>query len=322
LLADERELRINGRTVSRTPILLPSFSSKGLRKGELKQYLDFAEALISEEALISAYDLYYDEIFSIPTFPSVLFVDSGGYETSAQADFSEVAKRRHKAKKWNPGLHATTLSRFPFTSPTVVISYDHRVPVERQIAAAKKLLAKYPYAGREILIKPNSAKEDFVDMNSVGSCAKHLGDFDVIGFTETELGPSTFDRMINIARLRRALVENSIGIPIHIFGSLDPISSPLYFLSGADIFDGLTWLRYAFNEGYTIYKHNYAALNVSIRERDDRINAQCATNNYYYLMNLKDDMLRYLGSGELSAFRYHAKFLELSFESLKQKMGI
>ncbi len=322
LIAKQRDLRINGKRVAQTPILLPSFSSKGLAPGSLKAVMQFAEGLISEEALVSAYDIHHGEI-ELPTFPSVLFVDSGGYEASDQLDFSDVGKRRHEPRKWNPELHTTTLDRLGSAIPTVFVSYDHRRPVSEQAQCARDLLAKYPRAGRELLIKPSSTKSRYVDIDAATAYAKALSDFDVVGFTETELGSSTFERMVAIARVRRALREQGSDIPIHIFGSLDPVSSPLYFVSGADVFDGLTWLRYSFKDGQTTYKHNYGMLHLSIRERDERVNARSATNNYYYLLNLRDEMLRYLGSGrgDFNCFRHHAEFFCNSYESLKQKVG-
>ena len=56
--------------------------------------------------------------------------------------------------------------------------------------------------------------------------------------------------------------------PIHVFGSLDTVTTPMYFLAGADIFDGLTWLRFAFHGGYTVYKHNYGALKFGVATKD------------------------------------------------------
>src|SRR6185312_9373800 len=117
-----------------------------------------------------------------------------------------------------------------------------------------------PRAGRELLIKTTSRSQDFVILNEVLLCKYRLSNFDVIGFTEKELGPSTLDRMVFIARLRQELEAAGLDIPIHIFGSLDTISTPLYFLAGADIFDGLTWLRYSYFDGLTLYKHNYGAM--------------------------------------------------------------
>lgn len=88
--------------------------------------------------------------------------------------------------------------------------------------------------------------------------------FHALGVTEKELGGNFKERMINIARIRKAL--NGVGLenmPIHIFGSLDTVSTPLYFVAGADIFDGLTWLRFAYYKGMTIYRQNYARSSLS-----------------------------------------------------------
>ena len=44
-----------------------------------------------------------------------------------------------------------------------------------------------------------------------------------------------------------ALDDAGVGIPIHVFGSLDPLISPIYWLAGAEIFDGLTWINMAYD---------------------------------------------------------------------------
>ena len=55
--------------------------------------------------------------------------------------------------------------------------------------------------------------------------------------------------MKNIAQIRRALDGVGLDTPLHVFGSLDTVTTPMYFMAGADIFDGLTWLRFAFYNG-------------------------------------------------------------------------
>ena len=106
-----------------------------------------------------------------------------------------------------------------------------------------------------------------------------LSHFSIIGFTEKELGPSLLKRMTAIARVRRALKEVNLDLPIHVFGSLDTISTPLYFLAGADIFDGLTWLRYAFRDGVRIpmMSISHSDLMPISSERSDAGLSQCET---------------------------------------------
>jgi hypothetical protein len=69
---------------------------------------------------------------------------------------------------------------------------------------------------------------------------------DVIGFPEREIGPNILQACLFIKKLRQKLDENKIFKPIHIFGCSDPKSIILFVLSGADLFDGLGWIKYAF----------------------------------------------------------------------------
>ncbi|MDW3181367.1 hypothetical protein [Roseobacter sp.] len=67
--------------------------------------------------------------------------------------------------------------------------------------------------------------------------------------TEKEIGASTKDRLTFLAAFRDLLDEAGMETAIHVFGGLDPLMTPLYFLAGADVFDGLSWLGYAFKMG-------------------------------------------------------------------------
>lgn len=69
---------------------------------------------------------------------------------------------------------------------------------------------------------------------------------DIIGFPEREIGPTIIQACLFIKKLRQKLDENKIFKPIHIFGCSDPKSIILFILSGADLFDGLGWIKYAF----------------------------------------------------------------------------
>src|SRR5690606_21190387 len=132
---------------------------------------------------------------------------------------------------------------WPDHIPSVFVSFDQpkqRHSLDEQINQARSFLAPYRGQLRTLLIKPETTEQDYIQINNVIVCAGDLGDFDIIGFTEKELGNSIIQRMKNIARVRRAMDDEGIGAPIHVYGSLDPITSVLYVLSGAEIFDGLT----------------------------------------------------------------------------------
>jgi hypothetical protein len=69
MLAKRRSLMHNGREVDRTPLLVPSFSSKGFP--DVDKIIKYSSELIAGVALISAYDLHYDKIKPPFDFPSL-----------------------------------------------------------------------------------------------------------------------------------------------------------------------------------------------------------------------------------------------------------
>lgn len=149
--------------------------------------------------------------------------------------------------------------------------------------------------------------------------------FDAIGFTEKELGYSIFERMKAIARIRTELDKTNISIPIHIFGSLDTVSTPLYFLSGADIFDGLTWLRYSYTEAGALYLRNASALSHGILENDSDIPPKIWAENYITLLKLETKMKRYLREKKFAVFgkgRTRASFFEDAIGSLYAELEV
>ena len=68
MLAKRRHLTLNGQHIERTPLLLPSFSSKGFP--EVASIIEYCSELIDNVVLVSAYDLHYQKIrppFDLPT---------------------------------------------------------------------------------------------------------------------------------------------------------------------------------------------------------------------------------------------------------------
>lgn len=324
LLSSIRTIRVRGDLIQKTPVLVPSFSSKAFEREKVKDVLRFAQELITEQILVSAYDIHYHGIPRKLTFPSLVFLDSGGYEASQDQDLSDVRPLARVPQNWNMRMHAATIARWDFSTPTVLVSYDHpnlRRGTEVQIQKAKSLFRRYPEAAHEILFKPESRGQRYVNIEEVIRYRQQLSSFAILGFTEKELGASLLKRMIAIAEVRRALQEINLEIPIHVFGSLDTISTPLYFLAGADIFDGLTWLRYAFRNGNTIYKYHFGALDTGIHVDDYKLNAQTWNNNYYYMLRMQEEMGRYVTRHDFNAFQWHSPFFKECFETLRSKLG-
>lgn len=322
MLAKRRLLKLNGMEVERTPLLVPSFSSKGFP--DVKKIIASCSELIEGVTLISAYDLHYQKIVPPFDFPSLIFLDSGGYEASKDIELSDFGDKDHHPKEWTQEMYAAVIATWQPAVPSVLISYDHpkeRVGFAGQIERARSMASGRTDVMRELLLKPETTTQGFLKMDNLLPHVHRLADFDVIGITEKEIGDSLLDRMKNIAKLRRALTKAGIEVPIHVFGSLDTISTPMYFIAGADIFDGLTWLRFAFHDGLTIYKHNFGALQFGVSTKTIMVDARCWHQNYYYMSELQLEMRRFLTNNDFGSFKHHGEMFKVALQSALEALG-
>lgn len=310
-----------------TPLLLPSFSSKGFP--ELKKIIKILEEHISGPVLISAYDVYYKLIQKTISFsPQLLFVDSGGYECSSIVDFINHSIGVYKPKKWNEKLfHKSINVLLEDSVPKVIISYDHprcRQSFSMQVNVANILFKHFGSKNKfvkEILLKPESRCKDdqLLPVEKIVKNANKLRPFDIIGLTEKELGESLLERMVNICQIRQALENNNMPQLIHIFGSLDTISTPLYFMCGADIFDGLTWLRYSYSDGVTLYQPNYWAKTYSSDDKDYISKLHSFCDNYSYLRKMALAMKSFKKSGDFVSFGNNGDLFKKIWEECEAK---
>jgi len=293
-----------------TPLFVFSFSSKGFRfktskKTEHSEVVDLvalAAEYLNDAVLLSAYDLKY--YFPEPKkmrkkgfVPSLVFLDSGGYETIEDHDLAEAYKYPVSIKKWNQKDHEKVLNTWPEYLPAVMISYDHgsemRRTFKQQVKNARILFSKYPGHLNNFLIKPNK-KGKRLNIQEIVDNAAMLKDFNIIGMAEKELGESIVERAKNIKAVRTSLDHHGISVPIHIFGNLDPLTSIMYFLAGAEIFDGLSWLRFGFYEGRAHYLQNIDAIRRRFHEKDYLNQRQTLVENIIYLRTLQAEMKAFL----------------------------
>jgi hypothetical protein len=318
----------------KTPLLIPSFSSKGFArskgdgKSEIGKILAASGEFLTEAYLISAYDIYYGDIprpDDLPFTPDLIFLDSGGYEISTDRDYSSVIDPLPAPNDWDVEKLTSVLDAWPAQIPVVIVSYDNpdeRHPFSDQVKAARKLVKKYPQHLHLLLLKPETKGQTLLDdtLKATMARASDLGSFDLVGATEKELGRSMLDRMAQIAKLRLAMDEADVTIPIHVFGSLDPLSACLYFLSGAEVFDGLTWIRYAFDDGRCVYTHNFGVLAYGVHERDDRVKARTLAGNYYKLQELQQRLRDFEATENFEKLGPHGQLLSDAFDSLKTRL--
>jgi hypothetical protein len=261
---------------------------------------------ITSPILISAYDVHYRLIPATITFPQLLFLDSGGYEARVEHDLSETYGKLHKPNPWNQRLHERVLKNWSSKWPTVAVSFDSPAKFDtlsKQIDGAAELQKQHPDLLWEFLVKPEKAKFP-IPFEKLIKYVDRCRRFSVVGITEKELDDSLFGAMTKIARLRTQMNGLGVDAPIHIFGSLDALTTVLYFLAGAEIFDGLTWLRFGYHEGRTIYYQNYAAIRDStgLRLRTHEQYHEMWRSNYYYLEKLRTQMINFERTGDLSHF--------------------
>jgi len=315
-----RKINLSESVSIQTPLFIPSFSSKGFRFQEFKgklisetdEIVKYFTPFIFESVLISAYDVYHNFVSSTPTLLNsvdLLFIDSGGYEASALEDLSEVTKKINLPLDWNSQLHNEVIGDLSLSEYTnvVLVNFDDpslQVSFKKQVRLATEFFSKNPKAIKDFLIKPSN-NNGIVSIDEICNDIDLLNNFDIIGLTEKELGVSLEERIKNIVKLVKMMRENSIEKPIHLFGSLDPLTSSLFFLAGVEIFDGLVWLKMAYNKGFTIYTQNSIGLgDFSSNLKDNELQKVIAKNNLSELENLKAQLIEVAYSKSFEPFSY------------------
>jgi hypothetical protein len=317
----------------KTPLLVPSFSSKGFYTdsygiSEIDIIYNATSEYITDSMLISAYDIYYEYI-KTPNYnvPVITIVDSGGYEISDDNDLSTVIYVKNIKKEWTEEKLSEVYQGLPAIYPIILVNYDHpkkRIVLKKQISEAKSFFRNFPDHLHTLLIKPETKHQKYVQIDSVLESINALANFDIIGFTEKELGSSILKRMMAISIIRRSLDDAKLRMPIHIYGSLDPITSILYFISGAEIFDGLTWIRYGFLNGNAYYYNNFGARTCGIDIDNNRTKNFMLSNNLIYLNKIKNQMEKFLVNEDFSVFDREdklSKLIESSNDLLRSRDG-
>lgn len=320
-LARSLPLTRRGKPVNvKTPLLVPSFSSKALI--DVGQVFEALKPSITESFLISAYDLEHKKIdLPIEPFAEVMFLDSGGYEVSQDHDPTDPLYPSAQPGGWTIEDYRRALRKVDPIMPTFVTAFDHpkeRKPISQQIDEAMEVFKDFPCLGREILFKPEVTGQEFVPIQNLIAQVSRFTEFDIIGITETELGASILDRMANITRIRAAMDDASLLKPLHVFGSLDPVCTPLYFLAGADVFDGLSWIRFAYRDDMAVYHKNNIPLRFGITDRDGLSLARSYDGNLLYLSELKGRLTRYLlDRDECGRLGRHGGFFATCLDDLR-----
>lgn len=304
-----RTLRYGDRKL-RTPLLLPSFSSRApikkvgaaLSEEEINTYLAQIGEDVIGPALISAFDLYHKNIpmpdpeaLSFGATPT--FVDSGGYENyTLTNDKEKITEERY----------FQVLRKWPESLPIVAVNFDcENGDLGNQIQSALNLPVASS-SGKLLLLKPERDNETGLTSGDlaplIAQIPAHvatLSGLSAIGLTEKEAGQSFVQRVAQIMSLRATLDDSGLSeMPIHVFGGLDPLRTFYYFLAGADIFDGTSWLRFAFEKGQAVYLD----AQTSVQYPDEDIELAewfIRRQNLAGIVQMQINMRSFLASGQL-----------------------
>lgn len=296
-----------------TPLLVPSFSSRGYP--ELAGMIEAIRADISDVCLVSSYDVANGHCAeSFESLANIIVLDSGLFEctealVAVDSHVPDPARRTWSREDYRRflGSAATRLTR----TNAIVVSYDTFAPLSEQVDAAREDFSTIPGAAKDFLFKPEARgafHDDFVLQ------ASEIGCFDILGVTERELGSSALARCRALVRLRRALSAAGLDMPIHVFGSITPAAVAAYFLCGADIFDGLNWLRASFDQAWACSPSEFAVAQ-RLGSMDDRdVHLELWRRNLRTLRHAQSVMRRHAAGGDVGAFAESLPFAQASVE--------
>lgn len=288
-----------------TPLLVPSFSSVVL--SNIREIHSNLKDHISTASLISAYDLHYGFINEAEIWVSdVVFIDSGNYEVEYLKRVS--SKRR---RPWSLSKYVQLIESLKPLTALAIINFDVKQSLKSQISRASNLFKEFENYASCFLYKPTSNSANFVEISSLIKNITLLEPFDILGIAEKELGNSLLRRCENLLKIRKALNDKDFNTPIHIFGCFDPLTVVSYFICGADIFDGTSWLKFTFHKNVATYVSNHAFLKGGWSESDNGVQASAYVLNLKELTHLMHYMRRF-------AREYNFDVLGLETDILKE----
>ena len=330
-----------GATI-KTPLLIPSFSSKGFELAlrsdgktqisEVSQYLEVFASRLTETFLVSGYDLHHKLLdkpgrlspqhfeSSFWANPQILFIDSGLYERRVGADSNEPIKEMRVPQEWSEELYKSYCRGLPKNAPIALVNWDRYEDYLPQIEAAQGFFVEHKSFLSVFLLKPEMPGAMY-RLDRLTEHAGRLSAFGVIGVTEKELGDSVLERMTNVARLRELLDRADVDVPIHVFGALDPLYTPLYYAAGAEIFDGLSWLRYLWQDGVAVHRSSVSVLFGKV-EKDQGQAIEIAQNTSLdKIAELGRRLINFHQKNEdWSLFNERAEVLENAFRDMESNL--
>ena len=283
----------------RTPLIVPSFSSRGFPN--LSDIWEEFSHKLYGVCLVSAFDVAEGCIpVNVNDMVNVVFWDSGLFETSSERVESNGHDAPSKGVKWTREQYHETLELIAETANALVVNFDEVGNLEDQICKATEDFSLTPHAASDFLVKPTDDSE-WVNLPKLGLHIDQLSQVSVVGIAAREAGDSLLTRCGSIVMLRDMLNEAGLETPIHVFGAINPYEVLAYFFCGADIFDGLNWLRCLFRNCGSIPIGESATENFRWNLTDSELQIQAWTSNLRLLFQLQEEIQRFGAGGSLES---------------------
>jgi hypothetical protein len=345
LLARSRTITLAGSEIE-TPLLIPGISSKAVAPIPRRElggrrevvaasvvHTDMLIRGIDEALLVSAYDIHHGLVTNHQRFRrhfksspyaqlKVLVIDSGWYEKNVGPSsgqwYHEVGP---DPQAFEEADYIRLVDSLDLDISAVLVSWDKHGKYLDQITAAQEFFGARPRFTSCILLKPQGSRleHDFKELSDAE--AARLKAFGVIGVTEKELGDSILRRLTTLAQLRLRLDEVGVESPIHVFGGLDPLLTPLYFAAGAELFDGLAWLRYAFMDGMSISRDTMPIFQRNYEKRLPVAIQHIQIQNLDVLTQLSSDLKVFSKSNGNWTKMPRGQFLRPVWEAVESRLG-
>ncbi|HEY5286725.1 MAG TPA: hypothetical protein VIJ50_06445 [Solirubrobacteraceae bacterium] len=316
MLARRRRHRLSNGVEIQTPVIIPSLSTRNVGRIDVDDVpesissaaLRIVGGQLDEAMLVSAYDLARRPMFeadrllagatnTVYDSATLLMIDSGLYETRERVGYDDGAAAT--VTDWDEAAYEVVLQTLPDV-PIAIVNFDvDHAPFSDQIAAAQRLFAAHSSRASVMLLKPEHEKR-FIDDALLGAVAADLRSFDIVAVTEKELGNTLLERLRTLVRVRRVLERSNVAAPLHVFGGLDPLLTPLYIACGAEIVDGVGWLRYAYLDDAAHHLETRA-----VRDLDSRVDVRLLTTvnrNLLYMRDLKRRLEILIDNGDWLAY--------------------
>ena len=282
-----------------TPLIAPSFSSRGFPY--LSDIWEEFRHKLYGVCLVSAFDVAGRRIPSdLADLVNVAILDSGLYETRVRKlDLNATDSSPH-SEDWPREQYLEAVQSIGTQGNLILVNFDHVGRLEDQIEMAVEDFSMAPRAASDFLVKPAHATE-LVNLPKLAQFADALKQFSVIGIAAREAGDSLLERCRSIVMLRDLLNGAGLDTPVHVFGAIKPYEVLAYFLCGADIFDGLSWLRWAFRDNGSVPIDETATEDMQWTLTDWELHTIQSTQNLTLLFRLQQAMEEYAVSNCLEA---------------------